>query len=120
MKQRALPLAFLRATLISYVVTTLLLLLLAYLLYALRLNTKQMSVAVYAIYLLSCLLGGYFLGKTVSRRKLFWGMAQGILYLAILFVISFLFQRTISAEPLQALLVLAICSISGGIGSVLS
>lgn len=59
----------LKGLLVSYVVTGVLLLLLAMALYRLELNEKSVSAAVIVIYVLSTLVGGIVIGKLAKVRR---------------------------------------------------
>ena len=67
----------LKGLLTAYVVTGILLLLLAMALYRLELNEKSVSAAVTAIYVLSTLAGGIVIGKLAKVRRFLWGLLLG-------------------------------------------
>ena len=67
----------LKALLAAYVITGILLLLLAMALYRLELNEKSVSAAVIAIYVLSTLVGGVVIGKLAKVRRFLWGLGLG-------------------------------------------
>ena len=60
----------LRSLLISYVLSGILLAALAFALYKLRLKEGQVNLMVYAVYLLTCLCGGFLLGASVRASVL--------------------------------------------------
>ena len=78
-----------RSLLITYVVTALLLLLLAFLLFRLDLNEGKMNLGMIAVYVISCLTGGFAAGKGGKNRKFLWGTLNGSLYFLILLAVSF-------------------------------
>ena len=55
-----------KALLASYIVTGLLLLVLALLLYKLRLSESAVNVGIIAVYVVSCFLGGFLEGKMMK------------------------------------------------------
>ena len=57
----------LRSLLISYVLSGILLAALAFALYKLRLKEGQVNLMVYAVYLLTCLSGGFLAGKRIDE-----------------------------------------------------
>ncbi len=63
----------LKSLLGAYVVTGILLLLLALFVYKLNLEEKQVTVAVMAIYLVSTFVGGFMIGKWNRVQKFLWG-----------------------------------------------
>ena len=65
----------LKALLAAYIVTGGLLLLLALLLYKLRLSESVINLSITAIYLIACFLAGFLMGKMMKTRKYLWGAA---------------------------------------------
>ena len=61
-----------RAQLTAWVVTALLLLLMALLLFKLELNESKVSLGMNAVYVLSCFFGGLAAGKGGKKRKFLW------------------------------------------------
>ena len=59
--------AILRSLLFSYAVTGIFLLLLAFLLFQFDLGEKPVSAGIVAVYILSCLLGGFMAGKIIRK-----------------------------------------------------
>ena len=57
---------------VSYIITGILLLILALLLYKLDLGENQVNIGVIAIYLISCFAGGFIAGKRTGSRKFLW------------------------------------------------
>ena len=78
----------LKGLLVSYVVTGVLLLLLAMALYRLELNEKSVSAAVIVIYVLSTLVGGIVIGKLAKVRRFLWGLLLGGSYFTLLMLIT--------------------------------
>ena len=83
----------LRSLLVSYVLSGILLAVLAFALYQLRLKEGQVNIMVYAIYFITCLLGGLTAGKGIRQRRFFWGLLSGLLYFLVLFAVSWLMNR---------------------------
>ena len=66
-----------RAQLTAWVVTALLLLLMALLLFKLELNESKVSLGMTAVYVLSCFFGGLAAGKGGKKKKFLWGFSPG-------------------------------------------
>lgn len=77
-----------RALLVAYVVTALLLLLMAFLLFRFEWDESQVSIGMIAVYVISCFLGGFAAGKGGRNRKFLWGLFTGSLYFLILVMVS--------------------------------
>ena len=61
--KNAKPLQMMKALLLSYAVTGISLLVLAFLLYKMRLGESQVNLGILLIYIVSCLAGGFYMGK---------------------------------------------------------
>lgn len=80
--------ALLKSLLLSYILTVILLGVLAFLLYKLRLSEKMVSGAIIAIYVAATLFGGFITGKKMGNRRFLWGLILGGAYFVILTVVS--------------------------------
>lgn len=110
----------LRSLLFSYILSGILLIVISFALYKLRWKEGQVQMAVNAVYIISCLAGGFLMGKGFRQKRFFCGFLSGVLYFAVLFLVSFLLKRGISASPTQLFTVMGMCVASGIIGGVLS
>ena len=69
------PRALLRSLLFSYLLSGLLLAATSFALYKFRLKESQVTIAVNMVYILSCALAGFVMGKRVQRQRFFCGFA---------------------------------------------
>ena len=83
----------LKCLLISYLLTTGLLLLLALMLYRFDLSEKTVSICIIGIYIIITFLAGFLAGKREGSRKFLWGLLMGGLYFTILIVISLIINH---------------------------
>lgn len=112
--------ATLKNLLISYILTGILLLVLAFTLYKFRLKEGQIRIGVNAIYIITCLIGGMLMGKALRQRRFFWGLVLGLLYFVVLLTVSFLLNKGLNGTISQILTTMAVCAASGTIGGMLS
>ena len=110
----------LRSLLISYVLSGILLAVLAFALYKLRLKEGQVNLMVYAVYLLTCLCGGFLAGKRIRQRRFFWGLLSGLLYFLVLFAVSWAMNMGSAIDMERSVTVMGICALGGTIGGMLS
>lgn len=109
-----------RTLIISYLFSAVLLLVLTFLLYRFHLPEEQITVGIYAVYVLSCFLGGFLAGKAMKTRRFFWGMIVGLLYFTALFLMSSLQNQSMPTELSHMLSVLSMCLASGMAGGMVS
>ncbi len=110
----------LRNLLITYILTGILLVVLALALYKFRLKEGQIRLGVNAVYIIACLFGGVLMGKSIRHRRFFWGLLLGLLYFLVLFAVSFLLNKGLNGSMNQLLTTMAICAVSGTAGGMLS
>ena len=110
----------LKALVAAYVVTGLMLLILAFALYKLGLGENVVNLGVVFIYLLSSAVGGFFIGKCMETRRLLWGILLGLFYALILFVLSLIVRGNAQGIVQSGLLNTLICLGGGAIGAFLS
>ncbi|MGN0413183.1 MAG: TIGR04086 family membrane protein [Lachnospiraceae bacterium] len=74
--------------LIAYLVTGLLLLLLAFLAYKANLSEQGTRIGILIIYVLSSFVAGFITGKKSRKRKFLFGAMMGICYFVVLLLLS--------------------------------
>ncbi|MDE6962007.1 MAG: TIGR04086 family membrane protein [Lachnospiraceae bacterium] len=110
----------LKCLLISYLLTTGLLLLLALMLYRFDLSEKTVSICIIGIYIIITFLAGFLAGKREGSRKFLWGLLMGGLYFTILIVISLIINHGMNEVSGNFFTVLTLCCGSGMLGGMLS
>lgn len=109
-----------KCLLISYLITTGLLLFLALMLYRFNLSEKIVSICIIAIYIIVTFLAGFLTGKREGNKKFLWGLLMGTLYFAILIVISLIVNHGMNEVSGNFFTVLVLCAGSGMLGGMLS
>lgn len=113
------PLQMMKALLLSYVITGILLLGLAFLLYKLGWGESQVNLGILVIYILSCLVGGFYMGKKAKSKRFLWGIALGAGYALLLTAVTFLTEHQ-TGDMKEALLMFFLCMMGGALGGMLS
>ena len=108
----------LRNLLITYILTGILLVVLALALYKFHLKESQIRLGVNGVYIVTCFLGGILMGKSVRQRRFFWGLLLGLLYFLVLLAVSFLLNKGLNGDLNQILVTMAICAGSGTLGGM--
>lgn len=103
-----------------YVITGILLLLLAFFMYKGNLPEAVMNGAIIAIYVIAGFFGGFFIGRYAGVRKYLWGMLIGGLYYLILVLVGLILHRGIGSDPVHLFSTLALCLLSSTAGGMLS
>lgn len=105
---------------VSYILSALLLLLTAFLLYQMKLGAGPVQAMVYGIYVLSCAIGGFLAGRSSGQRRFFWGLLFGAFYFLILLGTSFAIGKEICQGTGHMLTALGICLAAGCVGGMIS
>lgn len=110
----------LKCLLVSYLLTTGLLLLLALMLYRFGLSEKIVSICIIAIYIIVTFLAGFWAGKREGSRKFLWGLLLGGLYFLVLILVSLIVNHGVSDLGGNFFTVLLLCTGSGMLGGMVS
>ena len=110
----------LKSLLCAYVVTGILLLLLAVFAYKLNLEEKQVTIAVMAIYLVSTFVGGFMIGKWNRVRKFWWGMLVGAGYFILLLLVSLAIYHSLKNGGVNVVTAMFLCLGGGLLGGMLA
>lgn len=109
-----------KALLAAYVVTGILMIILALALYKFELNEGAVTAGVTAVYLISTFTGGLVVGKLAKVRRFLWGMVLGILYFALLLLVTVGIYRTFHGSSTEILVTFALCAGGGMAGGMIS
>ena len=112
--------SILRALIIAYLVTGVLLLVLALGMYKLGLGEKVVDMGIIFIYILASAIGGLMIGKSMKQRKFIWGCVTGLLYVAIIFVASLAMAGGSQMVASDGLSTLLLCMGGGTLGGMIS
>ena len=109
-----------KALLAAYVVTGILLIILALALYKFELNEGAVTAGVTAVYLISPFTGGLVVGKLAKVRRFLWGIVLGILYFALLLLVTVGIYRTFHGSSTEILVTFALCAGGGMAGGMIT
>lgn len=104
----------------AYVLTGILLLGLAFLLYKFRLDEKIVNIAIIVIYVAVTFLTGFLAGKKLKVRKFLWGFFLGAGYFAILAAVSLIAGQQETVFGSHLLTTFLLCAGGGMLGGMLS
>ena len=110
----------LKALLASYIVTGILLFAVTFFLYKFEWDEQMVTAGIIVIYVVSTFVGGFILGKIKRERKFLWGLVMGVLYFALLFLISFGVYRNFDGNGTNVLTTLLLCAGGGMLGGMLA
>ena len=106
----------LKALVASYIVTGLLLLLTAGLLY--RFELSEGKVRIIVTYILSCFAGGFLSGKMMKNKKFLWGILVGLLYFGIMLLVSLAVNRQLDQTAANFVTTMVLCLLGGMLGGM--
>lgn len=108
----------LKALLSSYIVTGLLLLAIAGLMYRFHLNEGKIQIGIIVTYIFSCFCGGFLTGKMMKNRKFLWGVLMGFLYFAVLMLVSLAVNRELQLTATEFITSFLLCMGGGMLGGM--
>ena len=111
--------ALLKCLMAAYLITGVLLLLVAGLLYKFSLGEKVIDISIIVIYCISSLLAGLFFSKGASSRRFIWGMFVGAAYFAVICAVSAVVEPDFAPISNSSITTLLICLGSGMLGGMM-
>lgn len=111
---------FIKALLCAYVVTGILLLILALLLYKAGLSEENVNAGILLTYVISTFSGGFVIGKLTGSRKFLWGLLSGILYFVLLLLISLGLYHSLQGASAETAAAFVLCALGGMLGGMIS
>lgn len=110
----------LKSLLCAYIVTGILLLVLTMLLYKLNLDEAKVTAGIVVIYILSTFAGGFVIGKLTGIKKFVWGLVSGVLYFALLLLISLGIYHSLQSDIGNVVTTCLLCAGGGMLGGMFS
>lgn len=110
----------LKALLMAYIVTGILLVVLALLLFKFQLPEQVVNIGIIVIYILSTFLAGLFMGKKFKNRKFVWGLLGGTTYFLVLTLVSLIVNKGFDGGTQSFVTTLMMCTLSGTFGGMLA
>lgn len=109
-----------KALVASYVVTGVLLLVLTLVLYKFKISSTQIYIGVVITYIISCLVGGFIIGKIAKEKKFLWGVILGVSYFVILSLVSFIATQSFYDSSINAVIAFVSSAVGGMVGGMIS
>jgi len=114
------PSVLIKAVLISYIITAIILLVLSLLLYKANIGDNIIKIGVVVTYIVSSFIGGFLAGKGITERKFLWGLICGGIYVAVILTISLMLGGQKDGNITNYLSMILLCLGSGMLGGMVS
>lgn len=109
-----------KALFASYVLTGIILFILALIMYKAEPPNMFISAGVVFAYIISSFVGGMMVGKKTQEKRFLWGILLGILYFSIIFAMSILMNKDIVSQLGNTAVVFVTCGFGGMLGGMFS
>lgn len=109
-----------KVLLVMYIITGVLLVVLAAVLYKFELSEAAVNIGIIMIYVVSGFLGGFLIGKIQKSRKYLWGAAAGLGYFLVLLLVSLALNKGLDSGVAHIATTWILCTASGAVGGMLS
>lgn len=110
---------FVKAFIMSVLITALLLFVCAFLLLKTGMEEKTLGILLAAVDALGVFVGGVYLGKKSGRQKFLWGLIFGVLYFLVYLLLSFLINGP-ALSVAGAVKSFAVMAVGGMVGGMVS
>lgn len=112
--------ALLKSLLSAYLLTGVMLLLLAFIMLKIGPGNEVIHIGIVFSYIFSSFVGGFIMGKRMKVKKFLWGVLLGISYFAVIFMAAALLNKNMLGQGMELLTVFAMCGLGGMLGGMLS
>lgn len=110
--------AVIRGQIAAWVVTVILLLLLAFLLLKLQWDNGKTELAILIVYVISTFFGGWMTGRKVEKMKFLYGLASGALYFLLLLAVSAMSDAGLQSGLATGAAAFLLCAAGGMVGGM--
>lgn len=104
----------------AYVLTMVILFVLALLVYKMNLSKDIVGVVITFCYMSACFLAGNLAGKQMKQKRFLWGLIMGLAYYMILLILSMAVNQSVAEITDSLFSTLILCAGGGMIGGMLS
>lgn len=112
--------SFIKAMILSYVISAASLFVLAFLMYQFDIKEENLRIGLIGIYVIACIFGGFYIGKKVKKRQFLWGLFVGLLYFSIHMGAVVALEGVQSDQIVPTTALALLCMGSGMMGGLLS
>lgn len=109
-----------KSLLVSYIITGVMLLIIAFVLFKFGISENAANISILAVYVASSLAGGFVAGRLTKERRFIWGLVLGFMYMVIICLVSFILNGTISFTGGSVITAFIMCIGGGMLGGMLS
>ena len=109
-----------KAMILSFFVTAVLILTFAFFMFKFNISENVIALAVTLIYIISCGLGGFYIGRVIGERTFLWGLLVGAIYLGIVLIVSAIIGGDKSLISENGLSLVLLCLGGGTLGGMLA
>ncbi len=103
---------------VMFVISCMLLMILAALLFKCGLTEGQMTIAIIGVYIITTFIGGVLIGKYNKVKKYIWGLIIGLSYYVVLMIVTLVVNKGLADYNIVTTMILCLCS--GMLGGMLS
>ncbi|TCK97793.1 putative membrane protein (TIGR04086 family) [Natranaerovirga hydrolytica] len=117
--EKSKPVCVIKGILWGYIFTTVMVVLLTFLLYRFDLADNQIYIGIIATYILATIISGLVTGKGIRENSWIWGSAAGFIYFLLLIIGSVIVNQELSSIR-EIFTMLALCIGGGTLGGMFS
>ena len=108
------------ALVVGFAITCVGVIMLALCLLLLSLSEEMIDGGILILYILSCFMAGFVIGKRRKNRRFLWGIFIGIMYYSLLFAATFFMVSSTDTNIYDVVTSLLVCCGSAAFGGMLS
>ena len=111
----SIPMIMIKGLGISCLLTVIAAVIMAFLLWKTNITETILRIAVIVIYAIACFISGHYCGRKIKNRRFIWGLLSGLLYFAVLAVMTWTNGKGgLNSSLITSALVCLGCGMFGG------
>lgn len=119
MNAKGKALTMLKSVIVAYILTAIVLLILSFVMYKLKLSVSGANGGILLTYVLSCLTGGFLFSGCLAEKRYLGGGLMGVVYFLVVYCVSAIWNQSVTAQMPGMLTAFLICVFSGMLGGMI-
>lgn len=112
-------LTMLKSVIVAYILTAIVLLVLSFVMYKLKLSVAGANGGILLTYVISCLAGGFLFSGSLTEKRYLGGGFMGVVYFLVVYCVSAIWNQSVAAQMPGMLTAFLICVFSGMLGGMI-
>lgn len=112
-------LKMLKSVVVAYIITAIVLLILSFIMYKVKMSLNVANGGILFTYIISCFLGGFLFSGALESKRYLGGGLLGVVYFFVTYCISAAWNQSLTAQMPGMLTAFLVCVFAGMLGGMI-